>query len=182
MNPSTKGPYPPRLNLGCGRKKMEGMLNVDIAPESGADLAFDLNSRPWPLPRDYFEEIHAMDPIEHVVSVTDTLEEIHGVAAEDALVHITVPHFSSANAFTDPTHRHFFGAGSFDYFTKGHSLDYYSKARFRIESVRIFFAPTLLNKLVWRLANRWPAEYERRWAWLFPAWFLDVRLRALKAQ
>ena len=33
---------------------------------------------------------------------------------------------------------------------------------------------------VWRLANRFPAAYERRGAWIFPAWFLYVELEVVK--
>ncbi len=172
---------PDRLNLGCGRKRREGMLNADIAQGADADVRFDLNARPWPLPRNHFREVYAMDVIEHVDSVIDTLEEVHGICAPGGVFHLTVPHFSSANAFTDPTHRHFFGVASFDYFTSGHELDFYSAARFQIESCRIFFHPSFLNKIVWRLANRYPRAYERRWAWMFPAWFLEVRLKVVKA-
>ena len=38
----------------------------------------------------------------------------------------------------------------------------------------------IVNRVIFRLANRWPQEYERRWAWMFPAWFLYVELEALK--
>jgi hypothetical protein len=93
-----------------------------------------------------------------------------------------VPHFSCSNAFTDPTHRHYFGRFSFDYVTDGHELSFYSRARFVERTCRIIFHPTLLNKLVWRLANRYPAEYERRWAWIFPAWFLSVELEVIKEE
>jgi hypothetical protein len=33
---------------------------------------------------------------------------------------------------------------------------------------------------VFQLANRWPHEYERRWAWMFPAWFLYYELEVVK--
>ena len=39
---------------------------------------------------------------------------------------------------------------------------------------------TLVNKLVWRLANRYPEAYERRWAWVFPAFFLSFELEVVK--
>ena len=42
------------------------------------------------------------------------------------------------------------------------------------------FYPTLVNKLTWRIANRYPEAYERRWAWIFPAWFLSIDLEVLK--
>ena len=42
------------------------------------------------------------------------------------------------------------------------------------------FRPSAVNTLIWRLANRFPVRYERRWAWLFPAWFLYFELEVVK--
>jgi hypothetical protein len=53
-------------------------------------------------------------------------------------------------------------------------------ARFRRRATRIIFAPTLPNRLIHRIANRYPEAYERRWAWVFPAWFSYVELDVLK--
>jgi hypothetical protein len=168
------------LNLGCGRKLMAGALNVDRSLEVGADLVHDLNCVPWPLPSGEFREVHAYDVIEHLDDVIGTMEEIHRVCRPGAIVHIAVPHFSCANAFTDITHRHCFGSFSFDYFDPTHELGFYSRARFRRRARQIVFHPTLLNKIVHRLANRYPDRYERRWVWMFPAWFLSIELEALK--
>ena len=75
----------------------------------GADVVHDLNCIPWPFADDTFEEVHAYDVLEHLEDVVRALEEIHRVSRHGATVHVTVPHFSSANAFTDVTHRHWFG-------------------------------------------------------------------------
>jgi len=168
------------LNLGCGRKLMPDAINVDITGDLGADLVHDLEQTPWPLGSDQFREIHAYDVIEHLDDIPRTMEEIHRVCRPQARVHITVPHYSCANAFADPTHRHQFGAASFDYFDAGHELSFYSRARFRRIRTQIVFYPTMLNKVVHRLANRHPERYERRWAWIFPAWFLSIELEAVK--
>ena len=61
-----------------------------------------------------------------------------------------------------------------------HGRLFYSKASFAHTRVEIFFYPSLVNKIVRRLANRSPAAYERRWAWMFPAWFLSIELEAIK--
>jgi SAM-dependent methyltransferase len=168
------------LHLGCGRQYMKGAVNVDISPNVGADVVHDLASMPWPLPSDAFREVHAFDVIEHLDDILRSMEEIHRVCEPGARVLITVPHFSSPNTFTDPTHRHQFSVFSFDYFGDAHALAFYSKARFACRRAEIVFHPSLLNKVVRRLANRRPAAYERRWAWMFPAWFLSVELEALK--
>jgi len=168
------------LNLGCGRKKMADAVNLDISGDVGADVVHDLAAMPWPLPADTFREVHATDVIEHLDDTLKVMEEIHRICQSGAVVHVTVPHFSSANAFTDPTHRKHFSYFSFDYFDEAHPFGFYSRARFRRVRSQIVFDPTWTNKLVHRLANRNPRRYEQRWAWMFPAWFLSIDLEVVK--
>ncbi|HKV55172.1 MAG TPA: methyltransferase domain-containing protein [Candidatus Binataceae bacterium] len=171
-----------KLNLGCGKKKIDDAVNVDIASSVGADITHDLNERPWPLPDSQFSEVFAYDVIEHCDDIIATMEEIHRVSTDGAVVHITVPHFSCSNAFADPTHKHYFAQSSFHYVTGEHEFSFYTSSRFRRVASSIIFAPTLVNKLVHRLANRFPEGYERRWAWIFPAWFLYFELEVVKNQ
>ena len=169
-----------RLVLGSGQKKQDDAINVDLVPSTNPDIVHDLNNRPWPLPDNQFDECHAYDVIEHLDNIVASMEEIHRVCRNGAVVRITVPHFSCGNAYTDPTHRHYFSCFSLNYFTGEHQFSYYSDCRFKRRANQILFAQTLLNKLVHRLANRFPAEYERRWAWMFPAWFLYFELEVVK--
>jgi SAM-dependent methyltransferase len=168
------------LNLGCGRKRMADAVNVDLVADAGTDVVHDLNQRPWPFAADRFDQVHAYDVIEHLDDVVKTMEEIHRVCRSGALVCITVPHFSSANAFTDPTHRHYFASRSFHYVTGEHEFSFYTDARFRRRRSQILFHSSLVNKVVRRLANRYPNAYEERWAWIFPAWYLYFELEVLK--
>ena len=169
------------LNLGCGRKRMSDAVNLDVTSATNPDIVHNLNHRPWPLPPNHFHIVHANDVIEHLDDTVATMEEIHRVCAPGAIVNIVVPHFSAAGAYTDPTHRHYFGAFTFNYFAETHELNFYSHCRFNPRSMNIIFHPTLLNKLVWRLANRHPDAYERRWAWIFPAWFIHAQLEVIKS-
>lgn len=170
------------LNLGCGQKRVEGAVNVDVTERVAPDLLCDLNRRPWPFPDDHFTEVLAYDVVEHLEDVMATFEEVHRVARAGAVVRVTVPHFSSGNAYTDPTHRHFFGYHTLDYLTDEGEFSFYMRARFRVRHRQIIFWPTLLNKIVWRLANRWPMWYELRWAWVFPALFLTFELEVVKEE
>src|ERR1700749_708892 len=180
-NPATLNtPHSDVLNLGCGRKPLAGAVNVDVVSGVGAEVVCDLNRRPWPFPSDHFREVLAYDVVEHLDDTLAAFEEIHRVCRDGATVKITVPHYSSPEAFTDPTHRRFFAYNTFEYFDEASELSYYTRARFRARSRNIVFMPSLVNKLVWRLANRFPARYERSWAWIFPAWFLSVELEVLK--
>ncbi|HEV7396251.1 MAG TPA: methyltransferase domain-containing protein [Pyrinomonadaceae bacterium] len=165
------------LNLGSGLKPMPGAVNLDVRGDTKPDVVFDLNQRPWPFDENQFARVYASDVIEHLDDTVATMEEIHRVCRSGAMVHINVPHFSSAGAFTDPTHRRYFGAFSFEYFVDGH---FYTRSRFNISHKQLIFQPSLTNKIIWRLANRNLAAYEQRWAWIFPAFFLYIELEVLK--
>lgn len=169
------------LHLGSGQKYMPGAVNVDLTADTHPDVVHDLNVHPWPFESSSFDELHANDVIEHLDDVLKTIEEIHRVCRTGATVNLIVPHFSSDGAFTDPTHRHYFGARTFDYMTEGHSNSFYTHARFRVLKRQIVFRPSLVNKLIHRAANRFPKTYEERWTWIFPAWFLSFQLEVVKS-
>lgn len=168
------------LNLGCGRKHLPEAVNLDITPETNPDVLHDLSVLPWPLPDNHFREVLAYDVIEHLNEFIPVMEEIHRVCRDKAIVRIAVPHFSGPEAHTDPTHRRHFGYLSFDYVTGEHEIEFYTRVRFKKLHSQIIFWPSLLNKLVWRLAKRYPTAYERRWAWIFPAWYLYFELEVQK--
>src|SRR4051812_22548311 len=137
------------LNLGSGNKAFPDAINLDVTSRTNPDVLHDLNQIPWPFADNSFTEVRAYDVIEHLESVLATMEEIHRICRPGASVQITVPHFSSGNAYTDPTHKQFFSAFSMDYFTEVHPTAFYSPARFRVKQEQIQFYPTLLNKIVW---------------------------------
>jgi len=170
------------LSLGCGRRKAESdVVRVDISAEMNPDRVWDLDQVPWPFADSEFDTVECFDVIEHVESVVRCLEEVHRVLRPGGRLRLTTPHFSCANSYIDPTHRHHLAHASFDYFCEGHPLNYYGKARFAIALRRIEFTGGRWNRLVMRrISNRWPSWYEHRWAWIFPAWFLEVEMVAVK--
>ena len=169
---------PRQLNLGAGLCPRQDCWNVDLRGEP--DLRWDLDDYPYPLPRNHFEVVYANDVVEHLSSVQRFVEEVHGLLRPGGILEMTTPHFSSANSYTDPTHRQHLGYFSFDYFTEGHQWSFYSPVRFEIVKRQIIFGGGYLNRIVAELANRWPKLYENRWAWIFPSWFLIFQLRAIK--
>ena len=168
------------LHLGSGNKYNPEAVNLDLTAATKPDIVHDLNQHPWPFPDDRFSALIASDVIEHMKDTVATMEEIHRVCSPGAIAHIVVPHFSAAGAFRDPTHYRYFSALTFDYFTENHELNFYSRCRFRPRNVQIIFHPTLINKIVWRLANRYKEPYEKRWTWMFPAFLISAELEIIK--
>jgi SAM-dependent methyltransferase len=169
---------PRKLNLGCGSHKRPDCLNVDIRRDLAPDLAWNLDEHPFPLPRKQFDHVYALDIVEHLSDVARFMQEVHELLAPGGILEITTPHFSCANSYTDPTHRQHLGYFSFDFFAPGSAQELSPAGRFETIERTLVFHPSLANRIVAHLANRFPTAYERRFTWLFPAWFMIFKLRA----
>jgi len=169
------------LEIGAGRdRSVPGAVTVDRVVATGPDVVHDLDVTPWPFRDGEFDFVRCKDVIEHVADVTKTLEEIHRVLAQGGRVEIVTPHYSCANSWTDPTHRHHLGYFSFDYFTGQNQWDFYTGARFTLTERHLRFYGRYKNRHWAWLANRWPHFYEEHLAWIAPAWYIRVVLTVVK--
>lgn len=178
------------LDLGCGRQRHTNSIGIDINLASSADVIGDLNQIPYPFAADTFDEIWCDSIIEHLTDVMATMKEIHRIARSGAMVTIIVPHFTSVDAFTDSTHRHFFSTRSFDYVTGDFpEYSYYeTDIKFGKRGVHIDFWPLPrlggIQPQRWLgaglLANHYPSLYERFFAFLLPARELIFELEVVK--
>jgi ubiquinone/menaquinone biosynthesis C-methylase UbiE len=103
-----------RLNLGCGRKPLEGYLNCDVVDYGTADKLFDFNKFPWDFTDSSVDEIYTSHTLEHLDDLLAVLMEMWRISKPGALWNIKVPYFRSYVAFWDPTHKHFFSLYTFD--------------------------------------------------------------------
>ena len=104
-----------QLGGGKGVAPLHGVVNVDINPATSPDVLCDLNGC-FPFRDNTFQMLVAISLLEHLNDFVAAMGEIHRIARPGATVHILVPHFSSAAAFVDPTHRQFLSARACDYF------------------------------------------------------------------
>jgi SAM-dependent methyltransferase len=169
-----------KLNLGCGLKPIEDHVNVDVVESIKPDIVHDLNIVPYPFPDNRFDEVRAWDVIEHVADLPTMMREIWRIAKPGCMVEFTTPHFSCDNSYTDPTHVRHLSSRSLRYFEKGHPFCFYGNDGFQVLKADIIFRPSLLNKVIHRIARRHPLWYEERLAWMFPAWYLWFQLRVCK--
>jgi SAM-dependent methyltransferase len=173
-------PFPgTELDLGAGIvTRAPGAIRADFARAAKPDVVLDAG-RPLPFKTGSIARVYCFDLLEHLSDVPAAVSEMHRVLAPGGTVLLTVPHFSCANTFTDPTHRHQFGWRSFDYFEPGHGQYYYTGGRFHVVRRTLRFHGGPLDAVVRRVAARWPDWYEHRLAWVFPAWYLEFELRAV---
>lgn len=189
-------PLPEILHLGCGRAKHRDALGVDTAESSKADLLWDLDRRPWPLPDDAFARVYAINVLEHLEDVVGTMEEIHRVARAGAEVRIMVPFPSGHHTWTDPTHKRAFMSRSFQYFTPAFADRHFAYSAARFEPLEVTYDrqgawdadegwlwayhPKWYDRLFLALANRYKDLYERRFCYWYPVRNVYFRLRVVK--
>ncbi|HLO44677.1 MAG TPA: hypothetical protein VK175_10120 [Leadbetterella sp.] len=185
-----------KLDVGCGSRKRVGFLGMDIVKMDGVDIVHSMNVEPWPIPDNVMEEIIFDDVLEHSKDFLLILSEVYRVAKADCVIKISVPHFSSDNMYTDPTHTTFFSSRSFNYFDKSqnHRHGFYlGHVNFKVVKSEIhfteFFVPNDSKDKKWNpwkilgiqyLVNKFPRIYEKFLAWIFPAAELYFELKVVK--
>ena len=174
---------PSILHIGAGKRKLLGATTLDINPRCQPDVLWDLNRFPYPFPADRFDLIVCEHVLEHLQDVIRVMEELHRIAKPQGRIWVRVPHFTSLNFNTDPTHAHAFSSRSFDYLCLGTDLSGYdySTVRFRKLVGKMTMRPlTPLNRLLMRLINRNLTFYEEHLAYIIPGQELLFVLEVVK--
>ena len=120
-----------RLNLGSYLYPIKGWHNVDIEKWDGVDEVVDLNRLPWPWSTGAFEEVGAIDIVEHLGKLTkvEIVEELARVTSPGGRVVVRVPCASHAWALASLQHAHAFQYNSFE--------ESYAQPWFKCVSVRV---------------------------------------------
>jgi len=113
------------LDIGCGGRKLPGAQGMDKLALSGVDIVHDFNRMPWPLKDSSCDVVLMNQALEHADDVVAVMNETHRVLRPGGRAIIQVPYFRSVDAYTDPTHKHFFTARTLDYFVAGSGLSKY---------------------------------------------------------
>jgi SAM-dependent methyltransferase len=161
------------LDVGCGPAKQADAYGVDRFDLPGVDLVCDLNQA-WPLEDARFDHVLFRHSIIHLVSLEHALREARRVVRKGGTIEIISPHFSSDNAFTDPTINFPTGWRTLDYYCGNGSMiyGYYGQIGLRIRERRIYLYRAELKRnhhhviaaLVWPVEaaiNAVPRIYEK---------------------
>ena len=164
-----------QLNIGCGKKILDGYINIDKYPSNDSVIFGDLEAG-LPLEDSCASTILLDNVIEHVLSVEQAMSEIYRLLKPNGEVTIITPHFSSASSWQDPTHRHHLSYFSFDYFSR--KKNYLGNASFVTVKKKLSFGGgiSLVGKLIFSLS---PEEYEKKFCFIFRASTLTVTLRKI---
>jgi len=97
-----------KLNLGCGRRQLEGYVNIDSVAAFAPDRVIDLEHTPWDLDSDCAEHVLLNHVLEHLGADPATflavMQELYRVCRDGATLQINVPHPLHLHYRTDPSH------------------------------------------------------------------------------
>lgn len=126
------------VDIGCGPNKREPAdVGVDIRDYDDVDIVADLEDG-LPMDSSTADGVLAYHVLEHVDDLPGVMEELHRVLKDGGYLEGKVPHYRERDAYTDPTHRQYFTASTFDYWdptTEYGSMSYFD-AEFRIETAQ----------------------------------------------
>jgi SAM-dependent methyltransferase len=167
------------LDVGCGAAKTAGAVGLDISADTAADVVHDLDTFPYPLDDDSFDQILLQDVIEHVELPIRVFEELHRIARPSARIQLRTPHFSSVLAYGDPTHRHYFSTLAIRSLADPR-FEHYTEARFRVVHITLDLWLPFRAIGVGLLASRFPEPYEKYLAFRFPAMNIRAEFEVIK--
>jgi predicted SAM-dependent methyltransferase len=168
-----------KIELGCGKRKNDGWLGVDIRKTPLVDIVMDLDQMNWELPSNHFKIVRALDIFEHLNNPINFMEEIWRICKNGAIVIIRGPHKSSLN-WDDPTHKRLMGRYVFEHFITQSEKSITTKAKFKI--IRINYTFDNFNKIFGNFfVKRWPFLYEHGFpSRIFPAENIEFVLKVEK--
>ena len=140
---------PRRLNLGSGKSWQADCLNVDINPLWRPDVCVDMSvpdllERPLDSARfgrivlapDYFDEITAVDVLEHVPDLVILMTNCLRLLRNGGVLKALVPFDLSYGAWQDPTHVRAFNERSWLYYTEWFWYVGWREARFDLVELK----------------------------------------------
>ena len=105
-----------KLNVGCGRTKLKGYINLDKRADFEPEICWDIESIPWcndteeyfphVIEDDTYDEIRMSHIVEHIKPwlIFDVIDEVWRVLKYGGPLTIFTPTAGSFRYFIDPTH------------------------------------------------------------------------------
>ena len=167
------------LDIGCGPNKTPGAIGMDIHPYDGVDIVHNLEKYPWPQKDSEFSNVICSHVIEHIEDITSFMKEIHRITKAEGEIYFTSPHFSSANSWTDPTHRKHLSFQWYKLFTEGYLAA--QTGKFALISSDVTFGKSFRAKIgSWISKCRGLDKWEKNNAFVYPGMDIHTRLKVIK--
>jgi len=118
-----------KINVGCGFRKIEGFVNLDIDRRCNPDILCDITAG-LPYKDGSLDYIYTSHCLEHMWNVEDVIKDFHRVLKPGGVLEITVPYYPGRCAVAGDGHVRFFTMETFSLYCnprmfqpKGHPSD-----------------------------------------------------------
>jgi predicted SAM-dependent methyltransferase len=168
------------LNLGGGRTKMPGFMNVDIIDLPEVDVVTNLEEGLQFIPDNSIDEINSRSFFEHISNFELLMSEMYRVLKQDGQVKIFVPHFTNPYYYSDYTHKRFFGYYSFYYFSKDQEKlmrkipGFYNDINFIVHKQKLVFASIIPKYHLINRFSEWFFNRSTKLQEIYEAYFSPV--------
>ena len=161
-----------QIDLGCGKNKLPNCVGIDSDTASHADIIVDFEKDPLPLADNSVDKVFSKQVFEHLQDPIRVLKELHRVVRGGGEIFIEVPHYSSHIAH---------GLGHKQYYSYKELVQTFrNEIHCEIIKAEITFYKSFRRVGIKYLANRYPTDYERFWAYIFPAENIQITARVIK--
>jgi SAM-dependent methyltransferase len=128
------------IDLGCGSKKKDGYLGVDITQLDGVDIVCDI-SKGLPFEDNSIDGVYSNFLFEHVNDVIFLFQELYRVCRAGTFIEFIVPSAQSFTQYKDPTHKSIISPETMPYFTKDlwYGSDYNINVDFKVISTKYLY-------------------------------------------
>lgn len=136
------------IDLGCGTRKQEGYIGVDLNPIDGVDIVCDIE-KGLPFEDNTVDRIYANFLFEHINNFISFMQELYRVCRGGAIVKASFPYWASMTQWKDPTHKQVITIETFMYFSddKWYGSDYGINTNFKVKGVKYnYFSPFLAKR------------------------------------
>jgi hypothetical protein len=140
-----------KIDLGCGSRKKEGTIGIDIQAQQGVDYVLNLQAEPLPFPNHSVEYVHSSHFLEHIENanyVVKIFTEISRVCVDGAELELWTPYTWSNPAFIFG-HNLFFNEDHYLHLCAWHSSFWEKelKARWLLKEITYIVDPEILIEL-----------------------------------
>ena len=125
------------LNLGAGNSILVGFDNHDFKKHRDEiDIVFDLDKFPYPILDNTYNNVRAIDVLEHLENPLEAVNEIHRILKPNGVFFAKCCGWKNPNFWVDITHKKAFDINSMDYLDidtdLGKQYDYYTDRKWKI--------------------------------------------------
>jgi SAM-dependent methyltransferase len=171
-----------KVDLGCGKYKLEGFTGVDSVQFGNVDVIHDLETMPYPFKDNSVDEIAARHVVEHLKDPRPLFRECWRILKPEGTLNVKVPHYSGRALYSHPDHKYYnWGYSTPDFLQteSGSDLEWFNRQGekrlgFKVVSKTLHWTETcgignhhlrLRDRFINWLANLQPRLCERIWCY-----------------